>query len=45
MNYEPAALDEESLSKIHEYEQYLSHEAGYPVILVAFSDSDQAPSQ
>lgn len=42
MNYEPAPLDEEAISKLREYERLLSQTAGYPVVLIAYADQDQA---
>lgn len=44
-HYEPAPLDEETISKLREYERQISREAGYPVILVAYADQDQPASQ
>ncbi|WP_265589728.1 hypothetical protein [Paenibacillus donghaensis] len=41
MNYEPAELDDEALSKLREYEQQLSQAAGLPVVLVAYSDDPE----
>lgn len=40
MNYEPAQLDEEALSKLREFEQQMSSAAGEPVVLIAYTDQE-----
>ncbi|WP_339324313.1 hypothetical protein [Paenibacillus sp. FSL W8-0194] len=45
VHYEPAPLDEETISKLREYERQISREAGYPVVLIAYADQDQPASQ
>ncbi len=44
-NYEPAQLDEETVSKLRDFEQRMSEAAGEPVILIAYSDQKEPASQ
>lgn len=42
MVFKPAPLEEGQISKLREYEQQLSQEAGAPIILIAYSEKEAA---
>ncbi|WP_280521192.1 hypothetical protein [Paenibacillus mangrovi] len=42
MNYEPAKLDDETVSKLREFEEQISESAGETVILIAYTDQESS---
>ncbi|WP_272914991.1 hypothetical protein [Paenibacillus dendrobii] len=41
MNYEPAKLDEKTVTKLREFEEQMSEAAGEPVVLIAYTDQEE----